>query len=145
MSLEAVVYTSSAIADITEADLERLLEDARRKNDEVGVTGVLLYHDGAFLQYFEGPPAAVEEVYQRIRRSRLHRGLIELTREPVTHRSFDQWVMGFTRVPPSTLLQMTNASWESLAPQLGDESGSASDGLKLLLHFWSSKSSKVYR
>ena len=145
MSLEAVVYTSSAIADITDADLERLIEDARRKNDEVGVTGVLLYHDGAFLQYFEGPPAAVEEVYARIRRSTLHRGLIELTREPVTHRSFGQWVMGFTQVPPSTLLQMTNASRESLAQQAGDDAAPGSDGLKLLLHFWATKSSKVFR
>lgn len=145
MSLEAVVYTSSAIADITDADLERLLEDARRKNVEVGVTGVLLYHDGAFLQYFEGPPAAVDQVYERIRRSTLHRGLIELTREPVTHRSFGQWVMGFTRVPPSTLLQMTHASWEALAPRASDDAGPGSDGLQLLLHFWSTQSAKVYR
>jgi Sensors of blue-light using FAD len=136
MSLEAVGYTSSAVPDITDATLELLLTDARQKNDELGVTGVLLFHDGSFFQYFEGPPPAVNQVYDRIRQSRLHTGIIELMRSPIEHRAFANWLMGFTRAPASTVLQISNANWRaSLGP--GGAAGAESDGLALLRRFWS--------
>lgn len=139
MTLEAVVYTSSAARGITDALLERLLVDARRKNEELGVTGVLLFHDGSFFQYFEGPPPAVEEVYERIRNSQLHRGIIELMRRPIEQRCFGNWLMGFTRVPSSTVLQLSNADWKlSLSTVESSSCSPASDGLALLQHFWTS-------
>lgn len=132
MSLEAVAYTSSAIPGLTDGALEQLLVDARQKNQELGITGVLLYHDGSFFQYFEGPPDGVEAVYDRIRQSRLHRGIFELMRAPIECRSFGNWLMGFTRAPASTVLQLSNAHWRR---RLDEERGEAAARSPEGLHF----------
>lgn len=137
--LVAIAYASSATHALGDADLEQLLQRARRKNEEVGVTGVLLYHDGSFLQYFEGPAEGVEVVYERIRRSPLHGGIIELIRGPIERRVFSSWVMGFTHPPASTLLRLSNASWKARVKQSGSApSALHSDGFELLLQFWNS-------
>lgn len=142
MQLEAVAYTSSAVPDTTVSSLEQLLLQARKKNAELGVTGVLLYHDGSFFQYFEGPPEAVEEVYARIRRSPLHRGIIELMRGPIQARSFGSWLMGFTQAPASTVLALSNASWTASVRQ---PAVATSPGLELLLQFWASNRGALYK
>lgn len=135
--LEAIAYVSSAVGSPSEAELAALLESARAKNDEVGVTGVLLYHDGTFFQYFEGSPAAVEIVYERIRRSVMHHGIIELMRTPIDVRAFARWSMGFTRAPASTLLKLSHATWLAALAQ-HDESAAVPDGMSLLVQFWRS-------
>jgi hypothetical protein len=134
-SIEAVAYLSSAVGSPTEADLATLLERARAKNLELGVTGVLLYHEGTFFQYFEGPPEAVEVVYRRIQRDPMHHGLIELMRAPVEARAFSDWSMGFTRAPKSMILQLSSAKWiEALRKQ--GQASFKSPGMSLLARFW---------
>ena len=137
MTLEAIAYSSSAVGLPTESELERLLDDARARNLRTGVTGVLLYHDGSFFQYFEGPPAGVAEVYGRILGSRRHRGVIELMRMPLARRCFADWQMGFVRVPASAMLQLTNARWRASAARACAElAPTLPAGLSLLLQFW---------
>lgn len=146
MQLEAVAYTSSAVHGVTVADLEQLLVKAREKNSALGVTGVLLFHDGSFFQYFEGPPASVEEVYARIRRSPMHHGLIEIMRGPVRSRSFGAWLMGFTQVPASTVLRLSNASWTARLQQgRSDAPDADSQGLELLRQFWNANRGALQR
>ena len=41
-----IVYTSAANQEFSTAELERLLAGARRRNRTVGVTGMLVFHDG---------------------------------------------------------------------------------------------------
>jgi len=145
MQFEAVAYTSSAVPEVTVASLEALLLRARQKNEELGVTGVLLFHDGSFFQYFEGPPLAVEEVYARIRRSPLHRGIYELMRGPVHSRSFGDWLMGFSQAPASTVLKLSTASWEARVRQEATLPKATSEGLALLLQFWLTNRTAPFR
>jgi hypothetical protein len=135
MHLEAIAYTSSATKGLANKDLERLLLRARAKNAELGITGVLLFHDGSFFQYFEGSTAAIDEVYAGIIRSSMHHGIIQLMREPIQSRSFGNWLMGFTTAPASTVLALSNASWRN---QVLHTPSNISDGLGLLLQFWAS-------
>ncbi|MBL8481422.1 MAG: BLUF domain-containing protein, partial [Rhodocyclaceae bacterium] len=80
MSLEAIVYVSTCSRPPSQADLEQLLVSARERNIEYAVTGALVYHDHSFIQYFEGPRAGIAVVYEHVRRSSLHHGMIELLR-----------------------------------------------------------------
>lgn len=133
--LEAIVYVSSAVGSPSEAELSELLFRARAKNVEVEVTGILLYHEGTYFQYFEGPTTGVDVVYQRIRSAPMHRGIIELMSTSISGRLFANWSMGFTRAPESIVLQLSHANWTSaLANRF--EAADASDGLALLLNFW---------
>lgn len=46
--VRCIVYTSFATKSITEQSLKNLLVEARLFNEQQGVTGVLLHHNGAF-------------------------------------------------------------------------------------------------
>ena len=89
--LWAIVYVSKAARPMTQDDLAHILEGARRRNAEEGITGVLLYSDGSFMQYLEGPAAGMLRVYAIIKTHPLHYGLIDLVREPIQSREFAEW------------------------------------------------------
>lgn len=134
MALIQLIYVSSAVEELDDAELDRILLSARQHNAELDVTGMLLYQQGSFMQVLEGEAAAVDAIYQRIGQDRRHYGLILLTREPVAERSFPEWRMGFRR-----LTSRDAASQPGYAPlflrgfdarQLGIQPGQALDVLK---------------
>jgi hypothetical protein len=55
-TLQALTCVSSARGPMTGAGLQNLLQRARANNRREGVTGVLLYADGNFMQYIERQP-----------------------------------------------------------------------------------------
>lgn len=133
-SLRAIVYVSTAVRLMSEAELESLLVEARDLNLETHTTGVLLYGGGNFMQCFEGSEEAVRVTYERIRNSTRHKGIIELFNETVPGRSFQDWQMGFAHAQASELLRLSSAQWRqqaSAAPSDG-----ASIGMQLLKRFW---------
>lgn len=134
-NLRCIVYVSTAMAVMASAQLELLLLEAQRRNRDDGITGVLLYSDGNFMQYLEGLDDAVSLTYARIRRSRQHTGLIELLSEPIPERRFPDWQMGFARPTSSEFLAMSTAAWRRHdLSTLTDEPDSA--GTLLLRGFW---------
>ena len=98
--LNALVYVSSAVRLLSEAELAHLLDRARARNAREGITGVLLYAQGNFMQYLEGPPSGMATVYDIIKADPLHRGIIELLREPIAAREFSDWAMAFRDIRP---------------------------------------------
>lgn len=98
-SLEAVVYLSSAVGQLTEDQLDELLHAAREKNLERRITGVLFHDEGNFMQYFEGPPEAVEALFASIERDPRHHNIIVLTRESRCGRVFPEWTMASRKTP----------------------------------------------
>ena len=103
------IYTSVATQDFTPDLLARLLGRSRRNNDEAGITGMLLFAKGNFFQALEGPPAAVDTLYDRIHADRRHRHVTRVIREPISERAFGSWTMGFLDVARSEL-----AGWEGV-------------------------------
>lgn len=133
--LVAVAYQSVAATPLDTRELDELLMDARRFNARAKISGVLLHHNGLFLQYLEGPAAAVAAVYFRIRQSRRHGQLTELLNQPIMVREFAGWQMAFAEAPRSVLEQIANEAWASGLPFLRDRHA-RSPGLQLLLDFW---------
>jgi hypothetical protein len=76
-------------------ELATLLERSRERNREVGVTGMLLYKNGCFLQAFEGPATQVRILHERIARDPRHRNIVVLLDDPIPKRAFSHWTMGF--------------------------------------------------
>ena len=132
--LEFVAYVSSATGILSDNTLEGLLTSAWQRNKEHQVTGVLLFDEGTFFQYFEGPPAGIEEVYGHIKRSTLHTGIIELQRTQLAQREFPRWLMGFTRTPGSSILRLSNASWRAALRGIQREAP-GTEGMELLKSF----------
>lgn len=90
-----IVYVSSATVRFTTPDLFDLLAKSRANNARAGVSGMLLFRDGNFMQALEGPEEAVRATYERIGRDPRHAGAMVLLRGPVEARQFSEWSMGF--------------------------------------------------
>ena len=94
-TLFSLVYASSAAQAFSKEQLVSLLEVARRNNSRLGVTGLLLYADGNFMQALEGEESVVRDLHDKIARDPRHSGVITLTQGPIEKRSFSEWSMGF--------------------------------------------------
>ena len=90
-----LVYVSSAVRLFSAEDLRALPETCRKNNAELGVTGMLLYKDGNFMQVLEGDEEAVRGLYARIAADPRHRGEITLQEGFAEGRQFPDWSMGF--------------------------------------------------
>ena len=133
--LTAVVYRSQAVRLMSARALDQLLAGARAFNEKARISGALLHRQGAFLQYFEGPPESVERVYARIRRSPEHEQLVELLYQPIDTRQFSRWHMAFAEPPSSVLEEIANEMWSIALPAV--RAGQIrSPGLQHLLDFW---------
>ncbi|MBL3688316.1 BLUF domain-containing protein [Leucobacter zeae] len=95
MQLSALIYASDAIGSAGEPELEEILAQARARNERLGITGILLYRDGRFVQYLEGPAEAVREVFASISADPRHERVRVLLDSPVESRRFTSWTMGY--------------------------------------------------
>lgn len=93
-----LVYLSFATVPFTQADLDDLLRTSRRNNARSGVTGMLLFRDGDFLQVLEGEEAPVRETFDRIEQDPRHDGVRVIDESSVAQREFNDWAMGFRRL-----------------------------------------------
>jgi hypothetical protein len=101
-----LVYVSSAVAELSDEQLAEILEVARRNNAASGITGMLIYAGGNFLQVLEGRKAEVLETIARIERDPRHKGLIHLLKADTAERYFPEWSMGFKSIDPREMAEI---------------------------------------
>lgn len=93
------LYTSRASRRFGPADLAPMLKMSRAKNWLRSLTGILLYQDGRFLHYLEGPADGVDERMDRIRVDPRHSHIVMLAEQQPAARLFPQWTMASTSLP----------------------------------------------
>jgi hypothetical protein len=88
-------YQSRAKRRPSSDDLAELLLEARARNKQFGVTGMLVHEGDRFFQWLEGPGTALEDLWSSIKRDDRHDD-IELLGEGVTPiRLFSEWDLRF--------------------------------------------------
>lgn len=90
-----LVYVSAAETWFSPTELHSLLQVCRARNAAAGITGLLLYKDGNFMQALEGEEAAVRRLQTWISGDRRHRGVVVVDTGHTPARQFAQWSMGF--------------------------------------------------
>jgi hypothetical protein len=95
--MRQLLYVSNTIEDIRPGDLDDILTASRRNNDLLGITGLLVFIDGGFLQMLEGEERSVRELYSRIATDRRHANPRLMLDREVPVRAFPAWSMGFER------------------------------------------------
>lgn len=96
MGLHQIIWISEAAKDYTNAELLALLAHSRANNVAQGVTGLLLYHQGSFMQFMEGETEVVNAIYEkRILKSKRHQHVTLLLQRDIPERNFANWSMGF--------------------------------------------------
>lgn len=93
-----LIYFSSAKGHMGTDALDALLMQCRRNNEKLGLTGLLLYGDGSFMQMLEGSSDAVESVYRNILVDGRHHQLLKIDDGLTEERSFADWSMGYVRL-----------------------------------------------
>ncbi|MGR6743206.1 BLUF domain-containing protein [Microbacterium sp. F1-18] len=100
--LLSVLYTSNAQAPFGDDELAALLEQSRASNADRDLTGMLLYRGGRFVQVLEGPEQTVRDLIATIREDSRHSGMRVLIEQPIAHREFREWTMGYQPIAETT-------------------------------------------
>ena len=106
--LVRLLYASRATDQIDQDALHNILRQSRRHNPALGVTGVLCFSGGVFLQALEGSRSAVNQLYLKIAADTRHREVVLLSYEEIGERRFAGWSMGqvnMARLNPALLLK----------------------------------------
>jgi Sensors of blue-light using FAD len=130
--MHQVVYSSAAVQAFSVAQLTELLAGARVNNERLGVTGMLLYHDGSFLQVLEGDADVLENLFQTISKDKRHHRVVPLLKREIDARHFEKWRMGFAA---STTLPKDLPGYSEYLRLRGDPKEAASAAARLLAAF----------
>ena len=105
--LVRLIYASRAV-DASEADIEDILTQSRQFNPATGITGILCYGGGVFLQALEGGRDCISDLYGHIQKDPRHKDVVLLQYEEIAERRFGGWTMGqvnVARINSSILLK----------------------------------------
>jgi hypothetical protein len=92
--LVRLMYASRAVPAVDQEELQALMRQCRTHNPQIGVTGVLCFASGIFLQVLEGSRTAVNRLYNRIVADARHTDVELLAYEEIDERRFAGWAMG---------------------------------------------------
>ena len=105
--LVRLLYASRAV-DTRQEAIEAILAQSRQANPAGGITGILCYGGGIFLQAIEGGRMAVSDLFGHIMKDPRHKDVVLLHYEEITERRFGGWTMGqvnMSRINASILLK----------------------------------------
>ncbi|CDS51047.1 FIG00933538: hypothetical protein [Polaromonas sp. CG9_12] len=91
--LVRLLYASRAV-DMGDEAISSILAHSRQYNPALGITGILCYGGGIFLQAIEGGRMAVSELYGHILKDPRHKDVVLLDFEEISERRFGGWTMG---------------------------------------------------
>jgi len=127
-----LIYTSRSTQEVSSESLQELASVSSRNNAATGVTGLLLYGAGNFLQVLEGRKPVLEMLYKRICVDSRHESCELLHKGERDDRLFPNWNMGALNLDgpeceqakeweliSRTLSQSGAIDWQETDPVLG--------------------------
>ena len=111
--LVRLLYASRAAKNLDAAGLASIVKQSKANNPKIGVTGVLCFSDGIFLQVLEGGRNAVSGIYNCIASDPRHTDVVILHYEEIMERHFAGWAMGevnLSRLNPALLLKYSETA-----------------------------------
>jgi hypothetical protein len=92
--LVRLLYVSRALDPSATAATDSILAVAREHNMANGITGILCYGGGIYLQAIEGGRNQVNNLYGQIVSDKRHTDVVLLNYEEISERRFGGWTMG---------------------------------------------------
>ena len=90
-----LLYSSQAKGHPNTQEFAIILEQCLRNNPAKGITGLLLYHNGSFMQIIEGEKENILALYEVIRQDLRHEHVQTIVAGEQDGRKFPNWAMGF--------------------------------------------------
>ena len=111
--LVRLMYASRAADSVDQEALLAILRKSKAENAANGITGVLCFSGGIFLQLLEGGRQQVNTLYNRIAADKRHLDVGLPSYEGTGERRFAGWSMGqvnLSRLNPSLLLKYSETA-----------------------------------
>jgi hypothetical protein len=111
--LVRLLYVSRAVHPESSDATESILASARDHNLSHGITGVLCYGGGIYLQALEGGRNQVNALYNHLVKDPRHKDVVLLDYEEISERRFGGWTMGQVRLDklnPSIVLKYSETA-----------------------------------
>ncbi len=93
--LVRLIYVSKLAPDLDYRAIKDILAASQRNNKPRGVSGLLMFNSGFFLQWLEGERLAVNERFARISQDPRHTAPVLLDYREIVKRQFADWNMGY--------------------------------------------------
>lgn len=126
-AIEGLLYRSRIVNRIGPLHMFLLVERARLANQAEEITGQLIYLDHSFMEYLEGPAAALDALWHNLKQDPRHYDVELLARFPLMERRCANWPLMFSSNAYFQQYQMTGFS----AVQPGDMEALLEDCLEL--------------
>jgi len=111
--LVRLMYASRALPNVTQEDLTAILRKSKANNPQSGITGVLCFSQGIFLQVIEGGRGAVNKLYNQVVADPRHTDVELMIYEEIGERRFAGWAMGqvnMARLNPALMLKYSETA-----------------------------------
>ena len=111
--LVRVMYVSRASDSVNQNELVAILRKSKANNVGTGITGVLCFGGGIYLQAIEGGRNQVNALYTHIVKDPRHKDVVILDYQEITERRFGGWTMGHVRLDklnPSIVLKYSETA-----------------------------------
>lgn len=99
----SITYVSSAASPFGDDALLNLVDECQVNNRKLGITGVLVYSEGNFMQVIEGAALVTQSLYERIKLDPRHRGVTTVNEQHIQVCEFSGWSMAYNIIRPKTL------------------------------------------
>ena len=118
MPLHRAIYVSEAVGEAGASllILAEILGASDRYNRRDGLTGVLMRHQGRFLQAIEGRRVDVDRLMDRLRADPRHTNIRLLSDLDVPERPFHDWPMTLAEMTPDAARILNGAPLDQLSP-----------------------------
>ena len=134
MNLVQLVYISDAAVKFSDRDLFELNRGACANNEKLGITGLLLFSGGHFMQILEGEDLFVTSLYFKIAQDSRHNNALQLVCKQANSRLFPTWGMGLINTNESAVLDRERIDKVLIRLRLS-QGDSASQAIELLKEF----------
>lgn len=115
--MDYLIYISTAIQPLSDEELKEILVTSQENNSRDGLTGMLLYGEGTFVQLLEGETDALKKTYERIKRDKRHKNLSMLDEDSNDQRLFPDWSMGYKLMSPEDMSEVKGYVDSSITKQ----------------------------
>ena len=109
-----ITYISTESHKLTSEDLLAILGKCNENNPRLGITGMLIYGNGTFIQSIEGDEEVVKNTISKISADARHKDFKVLSEENTEKRLYDEFNMGFERLTEDSLSTITSLKSLSL-------------------------------
>ncbi|SEL06637.1 Sensors of blue-light using FAD [Aquimarina amphilecti] len=95
--LHTISYVSTS-AELSDFQINELLYITKLKNEDLGITGILMHSDQNFFQIIEGQKKVIKSLYQKIEKDIRHFNLIKILDRSINIPSFTNFQSTYTIV-----------------------------------------------